>query len=90
MWLRVMQMTTSPEVLSQASRCPFIQKVVQETGDAQTVRLYSLFTYGVMGKTHIHCTLGYSLQEMQLLDWCMRIWLELLLTASAADRFAAG
>lgn len=33
-----LQMTTSPEVLSQASRCPYIQKVVAETGDPQTVR----------------------------------------------------
>ena len=32
------QMTTSPEVLSQASKCPYIQKVVAETGDPQTVR----------------------------------------------------
>lgn len=37
MW-GVLQMTTSPEVLSQASRCPYIQKVVAETGDPQTVR----------------------------------------------------
>ena len=38
----LLQMTTSPEVLSQASRCPYIQKVVAETGDPQTVRIYVL------------------------------------------------
>ncbi|BDA45301.1 hypothetical protein COCOBI_07-0880 [Coccomyxa sp. Obi] len=30
-------MTTSPQVLSAASRCPYIQQVVADVGDPQTV-----------------------------------------------------